>query len=299
MKLSNDNQLGIWFFSKPSVIQTLLQAELSHNTPMTVAELNDQSKPGQITKSALVQLLLEANSTLQNNLSSFLQDEGLDNIQLFHNENYAPTQTAREISSSISIAKGKFDIRIFEDLPDQKLTLCLGMFEFIRIVKDRNGLGFQHGTLLENNPKETRVLSLLYYFPFEKGDEIFEVINKEEGAFLKFALQLFLFIKMTSPDIKYLEPGEKTGSKKTGKHINATSNGITIVDGSWNTVTKTTDGFEVRGHWRWQPIGEGRKDKKRIWIQEFRKDGYTRNGHRENEIVNQVKQTILIEPDGS
>jgi len=51
---------------------------------------------------------------------------------------------------------------------------------------------------------------------------------------------------------------------------------ISHLDSSWFKTIIRTEGFKVRGHFRLQPCGEGRKERKLIYIEEYEKHGYTR-----------------------
>lgn len=51
---------------------------------------------------------------------------------------------------------------------------------------------------------------------------------------------------------------------------------INRLDASWYTTYCRTDGFLVSGHFRMQPCGRGRQDRKLIYIKPFMKDGYVR-----------------------
>ena len=51
---------------------------------------------------------------------------------------------------------------------------------------------------------------------------------------------------------------------------------ITYLDCSWLKTIVRTEGFLVRGHFRLQPYGEGRLERKLIYIEPFQKHGYTR-----------------------
>lgn len=55
-----------------------------------------------------------------------------------------------------------------------------------------------------------------------------------------------------------------------------TTNPVTYYDCSWYTTIIHTGDFSVRGHWRLQPYGTGRSQKKLIYIHEFQKHGYVR-----------------------
>lgn len=50
---------------------------------------------------------------------------------------------------------------------------------------------------------------------------------------------------------------------------------IDIITSNWFTEIVRSKGFSVRGHFRLQPCGKGREERKLIWINPFEKDGYT------------------------
>lgn len=51
---------------------------------------------------------------------------------------------------------------------------------------------------------------------------------------------------------------------------------ISHLDSSWFRTIIRTEGFKVRGHFRLQPCGVGRKERELIYIQPYEKHGYTR-----------------------
>ena len=65
-----------------------------------------------------------------------------------------------------------------------------------------------------------------------------------------------------------------------------TSQKIEYYDCSWYTTIVRNEGFSVRGHFRLQPCGAGKRDKKLIYIHEFQKHGYVR---RARLILNETK----------
>lgn len=65
-----------------------------------------------------------------------------------------------------------------------------------------------------------------------------------------------------------------------------TSQKIEYYDCSWYTTIIRNEGFSVRGHFRLQPCGAGKRDKKLIYIHEFQKHGYVR---RARLILNETK----------
>lgn len=83
-----------------------------------------------------------------------------------------------------------------------------------------------------------------------------------------------LFMKYAEVETKTIEPGKKDNLFNC-KYINDTEVKITILNSTWFTNLIKSDSFKVRGHFRLQPCGEGMKDRKLIWINDFVKDGYT------------------------
>jgi hypothetical protein len=60
------------------------------------------------------------------------------------------------------------------------------------------------------------------------------------------------------------------------KYINDTRFELTYLDSKWFTNLVKSDGFNVRGHFRLQPMKkDGKWTKELIWISEFSKTGYT------------------------
>ena len=58
--------------------------------------------------------------------------------------------------------------------------------------------------------------------------------------------------------------------------VRTTLRDVRFLDATWYTTIVRSEGFGVRGHFRLQPCGTGRKDRKLIYINEFRKHGYVR-----------------------
>jgi hypothetical protein len=69
-----------------------------------------------------------------------------------------------------------------------------------------------------------------------------------------------------------------------------TSQQIQYYDCGWYTTIIRNEGFSVKGHFRLQPCGVGKKDKKLIYIHEFQKHGYVR---RARLILNETKDNNL------
>ena len=87
---------------------------------------------------------------------------------------------------------------------------------------------------------------------------------------------------------KKYAPIELIVSEKERKERNVTKiesrSKIDYLDCSWYTTIVRTEGFSVRGHFRLQPCGPNRQDKKLIYIHEYQKHGYVK---RARLIINQ------------
>lgn len=55
---------------------------------------------------------------------------------------------------------------------------------------------------------------------------------------------------------------------------------INVIDSSWLRTIVRTEGFSVRGHFRLQPYGVGRCERRLIYIKPFQKHGYVRTARK-------------------
>jgi hypothetical protein len=58
---------------------------------------------------------------------------------------------------------------------------------------------------------------------------------------------------------------------------------IKVVDSNWFTTIVRSEGFNVSGHFRLQPVGAERSQRKLVWIKDFEKHGYTKRARIEIE----------------
>ena len=97
--------------------------------------------------------------------------------------------------------------------------------------------------------------------------------EEAEGIF-DFIIVYHLFKKYAQVQTVDAKSLKRTDAEQP--ELKTTINGIQYLDASWYTTIVRNEGFGVRGHFRLQPCGEGRKDKKLIYINEYRKHGYVR-----------------------
>lgn len=88
-------------------------------------------------------------------------------------------------------------------------------------------------------------------------------------------LTMILFMKYCEVETKLVKANKKEIHIGT-KYVNETKSNIEILDSTWFTTIVRSDGFKVRGHFRFQPVGINHADRKLIWISDFDKTGFTR-----------------------
>jgi hypothetical protein len=87
-------------------------------------------------------------------------------------------------------------------------------------------------------------------------------------------LSLLFFIEYAEVETKRVDANRKSKAFAC-KYVNDTSLNLQFYDSKYFTSIVKSSSFNVRGHWRLQPCGEGLKDRKLIWINDFQKEGYT------------------------
>lgn len=84
------------------------------------------------------------------------------------------------------------------------------------------------------------------------------------------------FLKFCDIETKIIVPKEKYRDSKKNRYFNETKSKIEILDSTWFTTIVRDEDFEVSGHFRLQPYGPGRRNKRWIYINDFTKHGYVR-----------------------
>jgi hypothetical protein len=110
------------------------------------------------------------------------------------------------------------------------------------------------------------------FINLEKENETLESwIYRQYGKILALAM----FKSYAQVETKILLPNSKTKGILC-KYVNQTKLKLTYLDSKWFTNLVKSDGFNVRGHFRLQPMKKnGEWTKELIWISEFEKTGYT------------------------
>lgn len=223
--------------------------------------------------------------TQEEQLSAFKQIEDLfsDNDNQF----YVFRETALSIAKRIKLDKGKLeDFSFLRNVKDKKVTYLMGKNMFYRWVKIRHIIFVGCVKIIEDAQYVPPQKHMLYWL-FKINTDTGELMFPEDSADTEFEemmmqfLRMFIFAELSELETVVLKPKEKTGTRKAGKYINDCTQGIRIVDSTWNKVMILKEGFSVSGHLRLQRFGRERKDAKLILIEEFKKSGYIRRAPKE------------------
>ena len=106
------------------------------------------------------------------------------------------------------------------------------------------------------------------------------------GAGIIIAIQNFiLFCHFADVDVKFVaRPGSREARRQSGDkdaYVNDTHLNVRHLTAHYYTTICRDESFGVRGHFRMQPFGTGRSERKLIYISPFTKNGY----HRRAELL--------------
>jgi hypothetical protein len=171
--------------------------------------------------------------------------------------------------------------------PIERITLYSGdleVFKHYKITNEGNEVNGEVTVYLGVN-----IPDLTYYFKYKKQEKIWEMHGRKDQKypeiqhFAHWCLFEELFLQFAHIETKILPPSRQIWDGPICKYNNKTKSDITIVDSTWFTTLIKSDGFKVRGHFRLQPYKGG--EKKLIWIQDFKKHGYTRKARIESQQI--------------
>lgn len=160
-----------------------------------------------------------------------------------------------------------FSTSIFKKLNTGVNTFLLGRGEFFKVIRVEDAvMGFYYN-------KDTKIA---FEFGFDLSTDRYYFPSTRRAEFNR-AAKIVTFVLLGDIQTILLAPGrDNNKTKKDGKIKNTSKFPVSIVDAKWNNIVVRTDGFAVMGHYRLQPVGAARADRKLIWINAFEKHGYTR-----------------------
>lgn len=95
------------------------------------------------------------------------------------------------------------------------------------------------------------------------------------------AILLCFFMDVAEIFQEVVNPKEKIRLHNC-KYQNKSKYPLTILNANYLKTSIRTEGFKVRGHFRWQPYGPNRTKRKLIFIDSFEKSGYTIPPNKDN-----------------
>lgn len=191
------------------------------------------------------------------------------------NKNLLFTNTALEIANKIKI--DKFKPSILKLGVRKKYTFLMGSDSFYRISLNDNNILVLH--IKKEQLADGRFYLSYNSFKIFPNEERVDYVKSpdylNDDDFARF-LKLLIFTEYSELQEVVIKPNQSYGTKKQGKYLNETNKDFILVDSTWNNTIIRKEGFGVGGHFRLQPIGKERQDRKLIYINDFFKKGYTR-----------------------
>lgn len=192
------------------------------------------------------------------------------------NKNLLFTKSSIEIANKIKI--DKFEPKALKIKQEKKLTFLMGSDRFYRVMLKNDEVFV---LLVKRELRENNIYYINYTsFKIMPLKDLVIFPNNQDGYmtdndFMDF-LKLLIFVEYSELEEVLLRPKQSFGTKKEGKYLNESERNFIIVDSSWNKIIVKTENFGVSGHFRWQPIGVNREDRKLVYISEYLKKGYVK-----------------------
>jgi len=210
--------------------------------------------------------------TPKDNKSFYITDSVIKNLDLLKVKRNTEGQYDYTIFSNLKPQKCTFitpDNRLVRMLiPDGESSFQM-LFDYIRYVPDKQKKYYGH----MNN--------CMFYVNRMTGEQCSHFTHPDVKEVENLLYRLLCFIYLSDTEEIILKPGEKMGTKKSGKLINEIKQPLIIVTSKWNITSIRTEGFKVSGHFRLQPFGKGRNQVRVQWIDPFDKEGYVRGAKKD------------------
>lgn len=124
--------------------------------------------------------------------------------------------------------------------------------------------------------KHLKLVSVRGFTNKEIYDTKLEFIDSSNSVYSVGKLIGLLFYQFADVEILTLNAQKKRGHLNNCKYVSETNTEIQIVDSTWFTTLVHSEAFKVRGHFALRAHGEGRTQRRLVWISDYQKDGYTR-----------------------
>lgn len=190
-----------------------------------------------------------------------------------------------KVSKQKIMGEDHYDWTVFKNVPDQKATFIFPDNSLLRIRFDNKNIHFIHISYSPEDKDNGQMNWVCFFLNMETNEFSDNFSHIDVQSIEKFIYRLLCFFYLADNEYKLLTPGQKHGTRKTGKVINSLPINLTIVDNNWNVTSIRTEGFDVKGHFATRWVGKGRKTAKVVFIKPFKKKGYIRRAKNGKSIV--------------
>jgi len=205
------------------------------------------------------------------------------------NRNYYITDTVIENLELLKVSRdseGRYDYKIFSHLKSQKCTFILPDNKLIRmwIPEPPNEIMAFEYVRFDKYDKVKymgHMNSCMFYLNRVTGEQCSHFGSSDVKEIEDILYKMLCFVYLSDTEEVILKPGQKMGTRKSGKIINEVRHPLIVVTSKWNVTSVRTEGFAVSGHFRLQRVGEGRQSTRVIWIDPFEKKGYIRTAKKD------------------
>lgn len=216
--------------------------------------------------------------------------------QLIHpegNKTYYITESVTEKLELLKVKRkdGKYDYTIFNSLTPQKCTFILPDNRLVRMMITENTVDplilFDYIRFVLEDKKQVtgNMNNCLFFVDRVTGEQCEHFSHPDVVEIEDYLYKLLCFIYLSEVEEVVLKPGQKMGTRRSGKIINDIRHDLTVINSKWNITSIRTEGFQVSGHFQLQPYGPEMSLAKVIWIDLFQKNGYVRKAQKENVLT--------------
>lgn len=202
-------------------------------------------------------------------------------FKLQPNKTYYITDTVIDKLDMLKVKKddkGRYNWTVFSDQPDCKKTFIFNGNRLLRMVIYKEQIVFLYISMVIDKGRKNWGLAnrVAFFVNRATGEQCDHFAHPDVKQIETLVYKLLCFIFLSENTEEVIQPGRKTGTQKSGKFINELNIPVTMVTSKWKVTVIRQEAFDVSGHFRLQPHGQGLKQTKMIFIEPFVKTGYKR-----------------------
>lgn len=207
---------------------------------------------------------------------------------------YLITETVHDKLDMLKVKKdvnGWYDWTCFSEIQEGKKTFVLypvpewDLGRALRIKVLHDTIEFVHVHAKKDTDNDEMCKSGMTFFFINRLDNSHaeHCHHKDVKTIYEFVYKLLCFVFLSENEYEEIPAGASRGTKKTEKIKNDFPVPLIVINSKWNVTSVRTEGFNVSGHFALRRCGVGRTASKMVYIQPFRKHGYTRTAKQLNQ----------------